>query len=192
MAIYDLQSKKLKLLDQSDHDTSVRSLTFNPFTRKLYASLYSYKERLQKGHKAELEQTPDVVPAVHRVREYDVDGKMLKEIYKAEEMVMLFSSSRDNKFALIRTAPMVFKERKLYLLNLKNDKKQLLKTENYGAIEHAYFSPDNQGFFFTGRENSKNQEGTPNALYYYHLQTGKIEEIFAKPGGYINNFVLLN
>ncbi|MED0670112.1 WD40 repeat domain-containing protein [Aneurinibacillus aneurinilyticus] len=192
LATYDLQSKKLILWDEKDHDTSVRSLTLNPFTGKLYASLYSEKERVQKSKKADIEQTTKVVPAVHRIAEYDIEGQMLREIYKAEEMVTLFSVSKDTDLALIRTAPTVFKERKLYLYNLKTGKKEVLKTDNYGAIEHAFFSPDNQGFFFTARENVKNQEGNPNALYYYHLQTGEIKQIFAKSGSYINNFMLVN
>ncbi|MED0709824.1 hypothetical protein [Aneurinibacillus aneurinilyticus] len=53
LATYDLQSKKLSLWDEKDHDTSDRSLTLNPFTGKLYASLYSEKE----GYKNQKKQT---------------------------------------------------------------------------------------------------------------------------------------
>lgn len=189
---YELQYKKLNIWHKNDYDTSIQALTFNPFTQKIYAAFYSHKERLEKSKKADLEQTQNVAPPVHTVIEYNTRGEALREIYKSEEMVTLFSVSKDTDFALIRTAPMVFAERKLYLLNLKTGKKELLKTSDYGAIEHAFFSPDNKGFFFTARKRVKNQDGTPNSLYYYDLQTGRVNEIFSKQGSYINNFMLLN
>ncbi|WCK52729.1 hypothetical protein PP175_14970 [Aneurinibacillus sp. Ricciae_BoGa-3] len=114
LASYDLKANKLTIW-QKDLDTSVRSLSLNPLTSKLYASLYSQKEQLEKTHKADLEQAPDVVPPVHRVVEYDINGQMLKEIYKTEEMITFFS--QNEYMALIRTAPTMFKQRKLYLLN---------------------------------------------------------------------------
>ncbi|GAB6273181.1 MAG: hypothetical protein STSR0004_00440 [Peptococcaceae bacterium] len=123
---YDLKLKKLtSWWEENDHDTSVRTLAFNPYTKRLYASLYSQNEMLQKSHKAEQEQAPDVVPPVHRIVEYDINGRLLREIYRAEEYIAYFAVSKDGKLALLSSAPMVFHERELFFVNLETGKKSL-------------------------------------------------------------------
>jgi WD40 repeat protein len=185
---FDLESKTLtSWWDENDHDTSVRSLTLNPYTQRLYASIYSWDEQLQKSHKAEREQAPDVVPPVHRIVEYDLNGRLLREIYRAEELIVQFAVSKDGNLAVIKSAPMIFQKRDLFLFNLKTREKELLKIDdNYeAAVEHVLFSPDQKGIYFTAG-------GRPNGLYYYDFETKQLEKIFSQPDGYINNFLLLN
>lgn len=180
---YDLKSKTLtSWWEENDHDTSVRTLTFNPYTKRLYASLYSWKEQLQKSHKAEQEQAPDVVPAVHRIVEYDINGRLLREIYRAEEYIAYFAVSKDGKLALLSSAPMVFHERNLFLVNLETRKKEPLKIDNFKPLDYL-FAPDLKGIYFTA--------GSVNALYYYDFAIKQVEKIFSQPNGYINNFLLM-
>lgn len=186
---YDLESKTLtSWWDENDHDTSVRSLMFNPYTQRFYASLYSSNEKRQKSHKAEQEQTPDVVPPVHRIVEYDINGCLLREIYRAEEQIVQFAVSTDGEEALLKSAPMVFEKRDLYLFNLKTGAKELLSIDNgtYAGmeLEHVFFAPDQKGIYFTS-------SGSPNGLYYYDFETKQVQEIFSRENGYINNFLLL-
>ena len=180
---YDLKSKKLtSWWEENDHDTFVRTLTFNPYTKKLYASLYSVNEEHQNSHKAEQEQAPDVVPAVHRIVEYDINGRLLKEIYRAKEHIAYFAVSKDGKLALLSSAPMVFHERELFFVNLETGKKEPLKTGKLYPLQFI-FAPNQKGIYFTA--------GSITSLYYHDFETKKAEEIFAQPNGYINNFSIL-
>lgn len=65
MVTYDLKIKKLLLWDKNDHDTCVQSLTLNPYSQKLYASLFFFKDRDQKVHKYEQQQTAFVKPPTY-------------------------------------------------------------------------------------------------------------------------------
>lgn len=180
---YDLKSKILtSWWEENDHDTSVRTLTFNPYTQTLYASLYSWNEQVQKSHKAEQEQAPDVVPPVHRIVEYDMNGRLLREIYRAEEYIAFFAVSKDGKLALLSSAPMVFHERELFFVNLETGKKEPLKIDKLYPLQFI-FAPDQKGIYFTA--------GSITRLYYYDFETKKVEEIFSQPNGYINNFFML-
>lgn len=198
LASYDLRANMLTYwMKPEDHDTSVRSLSYNPFTRKLYATLYSFAESSQNMEKANETQADDVVAATHRVVEYDLDGNALRELYKAREVIPSFSVSKDAKLALVRSAPMVHKQRENYLYYLDSGKKEKLDLPELGRIEEMYLSVDKQGFYFAGTLKNPPKHLAPvagalNGLYYYDFATRTVTLLFSMPDTYINNFVLLD
>lgn len=199
LASYDRKAKQLTFwADPADDDTSVAALSYNPFTQKLYAVLFSDRERKSLAHKAEKEQADDVPAAVHRIVEYDLEGNEQKEWYQAAEKIVLVAVSADADFALIRSAPMVFTKRALFRYDLRTGEKQKLDIPGLRAIEHAQIAPDKQGFYFTGIADADAEKkaatlgGPPNGLYYYDFTTKQITQLYARPDQYINNFILLN
>lgn len=198
LASYDLGTKKLTFwMKPEDNDTSVRSLSYNPFTRKLYATQYSFAEGSKNMEKANETQADDVVAATHRVIEYDLNGTSLREVYKAQEVVPSFSVSKDTALALIRSAPMVHKHRENFLQDLQSGKKEKLDLPELGKIEEICLSFDKQGFYFAGTLQNPPKhlapvEGALNGLYYYDFASRSITLLFSKPDAYINNFVLLD
>ncbi|QDX90952.1 hypothetical protein EEL30_00270 (plasmid) [Brevibacillus laterosporus] len=201
LASYDLQTKKLLFwVPPDDDDTAVEHLMYNPFTKKLYATLYSTQERRSLSRKAAKEQAPDVDAATHRVVEYDMNrGEQIKqrELYKAKEVIRLFSVSTNTEVALIKSGSKVFQEKQLYLYYFHSGKKELLVIPELSTIEEAYFTPDKQGLFIKGspkttlNNNDVTVDGAPNGLYYYDFKTRKITKIYSKSDSYINNFILL-
>ncbi|MBO8164785.1 MAG: hypothetical protein H0Z34_13870 [Brevibacillus sp.] len=198
LASYDLKAQQLTFwVEPEDDDTSVAALSYNPFTQKLYAVLFSDRQRRTLVDKAAEEQADDVLPAVHRIVEYDLEGKERREWYKAEEKIVLVAVSSDTDFALIRSAPMVFKRRELFWYDLHTGEKQKLDIPGLRAIENVQIAPDKQGFYFTGIAESDSEKnaatlgGPPNGLYYYDFKTKQITQLYARPDQYINNFLLL-
>ena len=194
LVTYEPDAKKLILWDKNDHDTCVQSLTFNPHSKKLYASLFSFQESLDKIQQYEQEQAEHLKPPVFRIVEYSTDGKQLRTLLTIEEYVMTFAVSEDETKAVLRSAPMVFSPRQVYLIDLETGERQPLTIKNYDAFEHIYFSPDNKGLYLTAiaKANIEEEGGVPNGLYYYDFETKQMERIFAQPNGYVNNFMLLN
>ncbi|EJL42227.1 hypothetical protein P4U99_19110 [Brevibacillus agri] len=144
-----------------------------------------------------LPQADDVVAATHRVVEYDLNGNALRELYKAREVIPSFSVSKDAKLALVRSAPMVHKQRENYLHYLGSGKKEKLDLPELGRIEEMYLSVDKQGFYFAGTVKNPPKHLAPvagalNGLYYYDFATRTITLLFSRPDTYINNFVLLD
>ncbi|WP_166245446.1 hypothetical protein [Paenibacillus turpanensis] len=196
---YDHQSGKLTNWFPSDNDdTSVESLHYHASTGKLYAVLFSDQERDKLTDKANLAKAADVKASPHWVMEYDMQGKALGEVYRADEKISFFVLSQDKKFALIRSAPTVFQAKKIYVYDMGSGSKQELDSKGLSSIQFASFSPnpDQEGFYFTGivhsmEEPGKITGGPPNSLYFYELKSGKISRIFGQDSMYINNFILL-
>ncbi|ERM16163.1 hypothetical protein [Brevibacillus laterosporus] len=201
LASYNLQTKKLSFwVPPNDDDTSVKHLMYNPYTKKLYATLYSNQEDETLTRKAAKEQAPDIDAATHRVVEYDMnqgEQKKPRELYKAKEVIRLFSVSTNTEVALIKSGSKVFKEKQMYLFYFDSGKKEPLVIPELSTIEEAYFAPDKQGLFIKGnlkttlKNNDITDDGPPNGLFYFDLKTHKINEIYSKPDSYINNFILL-
>jgi hypothetical protein len=200
LASFDLEKKTLiPWFDENDDDTCVENVTFNPFTHKLYAALYSLKERDANVHYAEKYQTGDVVPAKYQIVEYDLKHLTSKQIYSGEEMIVNFSVSKDGKWAIMRSAPMMFQDRQLYLFNMLTGKKEQLTLQgDIAGITGAFFAPDGKSLFVLGVSkaeekftHSLDQASPPNGLYRYDLETKTLTRVFAEPEQYINNFQLL-
>ncbi|WP_025850601.1 hypothetical protein [Paenibacillus ehimensis] len=196
---FNTETKQLNFwFGAEDDDTSVEDLTFNPYTSRLYATLFSAQEGRRNSKKTAETQADDTVPAVHRVVEYDLNGKSLRELYSAQEKIVRFHVSKDAKQAIMRSAPMVFERRELYLYDLETKRREKLDIPGISTVSHAVIAPDEKGLFILGVPNSMGEasssiekSGPPNGLYYFNLDTRQVTPIFIKDEHYINNFVLL-
>lgn len=196
LASYDLKSEVLDIWNKADKDTCVQSLTLNPYTKKIYASLYSWKERLEKSKKASKAKSPIVIPPVNHIIEYDQDGTRIQELFSTEEQIGTFVVSNKGDRAILRSASEVFKKKELYLIDLKTGKREILNIPNYSPIGDVFFKQDDQGIFFTAFPSSyteyeqNNSQPISNGLYYYDFGTSQVQTILAKPNSFINNFSL--
>lgn len=185
---YDLKSRVLNVWNKKDHDTFVQSLTMDPYTNKLYATLYSWKERLEKSNNATKEHSLVVLPPINHVMEYSSNGQKVKELFSVEEQVGTFVVSNEGERAMLRSAPHVFQTKKLYSIDLKTGKKVVLSIPNYIPSGDVFFRPDDQGIFFIAYK--ANDPSQSNGLYYYDFNTKQVSTILSKPNSFINNFAL--
>ncbi len=183
---FNLSSGSLNVWDKNNPDIFAQSLTFNPFTNKLYATVYSWRERIHISGKASEELSSVVLPPVNDIIEYTADGTKVKQLFSVQEQIGTFVVSSQSDKAILRSAPSVFATKDLYLINLQTGNRTVLSIPGYSPTGDVFFSTDNNGIYFAGF-NVKTQV---NGIYYYDFASKKVRTIFARPNSFLNNFAL--
>ncbi|WP_374019622.1 hypothetical protein ABU162_08120 [Paenibacillus thiaminolyticus] len=183
---YHPQTKELKpWWDLNKDDTTVWDLKYNEAARTIYAATYSWKERFKKVEKAnKLHIKPE--PPLFTVKEYDVQGNEIKELFHTNESLVFFALAHDGKTAIYGSAPYVNTPRHYTIVDLATGQEQLFTV--FEAISDAFFEPDDSGVLLVlGIYKDK------RGVYRYDRTTGNVELLLAEPekDGAINNFTIM-
>ncbi|BFH67477.1 hypothetical protein J27TS7_50550 [Paenibacillus dendritiformis] len=183
---YHPQTKELKpWWDLNKDDTTVWDLKYNEAAGTIYAAIYSWKEDFGNVVKAnKLHIKPE--PPLYTVKEYDVKGNEIKELFHTKEELVFFSLAHDGKTAIYGSAPYVNTPRHYTIVDLATGQEQLFTV--FEAISDAFFEPDDSNVLLVlGIYKDK------RGVYRYDRVTGNVELLLAEPekDGAINNFTIM-
>lgn len=187
---FDKESHEITILNDNDSDTTTWEIAYNPETSKTYAIQFSEEEQFHQMEESNKNQTP-MVPPKHTIIEIDGISKQTRKVVELDKEQILTLSARGDQI-LIATAKHINKYPIEYsIVDIKTGlrKKIDLPIKASGGL---FLSKDGQGFYFLG-ENIQADAGTDQkrGIYYYDMNTQKMEAIFLQKDGFINNFMLL-
>lgn len=183
---FDLSSGTFKVWDKDNPDMYAQSLTLNPLTDRLYATVYSWNERIHLSDQATADHTSDVKPPVNDIIEYSADGTKVKQLFSVQEQIGTFVVSPKSDKAILRSAPYVFATKQLYLINLHTGKRTELLIPGYAPNGDVFFSPGGNGIYFAGFDLKTQESG----LFYYAFASKKVRTILERPNSFVNNFAV--
>ncbi|WP_366294100.1 hypothetical protein [Paenibacillus sp. AN1007] len=183
----DQDTQELTVLHEQDSDTTTWDIAYDPKAGKAYAIQYSEEEQYQQMEKSNQTQKP-MVPPRHTIIEIDPETKQTRKIFELQDEQILTLSARGDQL-LIATAKYINKRPIRYsLVDVKTGKRQELKLPIKASSE-LFLNNEGDGFYFLGEKGNGSSE---RGIYFYHMQSKKIETIFLQNKGFINNFMLLS
>ncbi|SJT58392.1 translocation protein TolB [Clostridioides difficile] len=182
LAIYNINSNELKILDENEYDLSDQFFDFNNISKSILIFQNSIKEEFNLMDKANKTKNFNISPN-YDILLKDESGEKQNTYGSIENNIVDVSISPDNKSALILTGQIVdlskheFKK-SILLKDLNNiDKNEIIlnNLESYNDITKICFSKDGKGFYFIATE-SKDKSQNYN-LYYYNLKNQESSQI---------------
>ncbi len=172
LAIYNIKSNEVKILDNNETDLSNQFFDFTNYSNSILTLQNSEQEKYNLMAEANKSKKIGDSPNNNIVLK-DEDGKDEKVYDSLKSNIVDVSISPDKQSAIILIGEVVNpserkfkKEILLKDLNINNEPKSILDTgESFQDIEKICFSKDGKGFYFVANELNNRQYN----IYYYDL-----------------------
>ncbi|MCG3086839.1 hypothetical protein [Sporosarcina cyprini] len=196
IATYDIETKELKIWDETNTDKSILNFDYNKNNNKLVIASYSQAEDTKKLEEANENQTI-LLPPKYSIDIYDISGNMEKRITTMEVFISGVSFSPDQEALLLSYDEDLISPLSYVVeidVNTKKIKPLFNTQSKYSKIRAVKYDEKNEGFFFLSsfkkNKNHYNALEIPekSVLSYYDLKKNKIKDIWQTNKGVIVNY----
>lgn len=186
IAVYDLHNNQLTIWNEEESDMSIFAFDYNPFTLRLYGIERSEKE-------VRSTQLPD--RATHKIVEFDMTGKRIRELLNVKMSITNLSVSKDGTTGLFSGASST-PYPSIYMIDFQTSTiTPIIEYDKKSIVKWPVYSTDEKGFYYLAITPESKQitsitgeKAWTRGIYYYDFSTKTSTKIFMKDDGIVRNF----